>query len=111
MPVHKAYKFKLHLIRRGFPETTNNLSYQVTNAIHAAIKYSARTWQSCKMVYTVSYTIKWYILLSYTIEWYILLSYTIKKNHKTLDRAFIYQKNKITEKNHNAWVSNSFIVI
>lgn len=75
------------------------------------------------MVYTVSYTIKWYILLSYTKEWYILLSYTIynrmvytvklydKKNHETLDRAFIYQKNKITEKNHNAWVSNSFIVI
>lgn len=111
LPVHKAYKFKLHLIRRGFPETTNNLSYQVTNAIHAAIKYSARTWQSCKMVYTVSYTIKWYILLSYTIEWYILLSYTIKTIMRLWTLHLFIKKNKITEKNHNAWVSNSFIVI
>lgn len=51
------------------------------------------------------YTVKLYDRMVYTVKLYD------KKNHETLDRAFIYQKNKITEKNHNAWVSNSFIVI
>lgn len=51
------------------------------------------------------YTVKLYDRMVYTVKLYD------KNNHETLDRAFIYQKNKITEKNHNAWVSNSFIVI